>query len=132
MILIIGGSNQGKLGWVKERYGFTDEEIAFGARLDVQPGKPLNLDGCKALYGLHKVMLQTIDWSVEDREALLNQLLNLPQDFVVICKEIGLGLVPVDQAGREYRETVGRACCDLAAASDEVWRVFCGLGQQIK
>lgn len=132
MILVIGGSNQGKLAWVKERYGFTDEEIAFGKMLDVQPGKPLNLEGCKAMYGLHKVMLQTVEWSDADRKALVDQLLHLPEDFVVICKEIGLGLVPVEQAGREYRETVGRACCDLAAASSEVWRVFCGLGQQIK
>lgn len=132
MILVIGGSNQGKLGWVKERYGLTDDDIAFGAKLEVMPGEPLDLSGSKALYGLHKLMLQTVEWSAEDRKKLVDQLLGLPQDFVVICKEIGLGLVPVEQAGREYREVVGRTCCDLAAASEEVWRVFCGLGQQIK
>lgn len=132
MILVIGGSNQGKLGWVKERYGFTEDEIAFGKAVEVKPGQPLDLTGCKALYGLHKLMLQTVEWSAEDRAALVKQLLGLPQDFVIICKEIGLGLVPVEQAGREYREVVGRTCCDIAAASDEVWRVFCGLGQQIK
>lgn len=132
MILIIGGSNQGKLGWVKEHYGLTDDDIAFGARLEVKPGEPLDLSGCRALYGLHKLMLQTVEWSEEERATLVQELLALPKDFIVICKEIGLGLVPVEQAGREYREVVGRTCCDLAAASEEVWRVFCGLGQQIK
>lgn len=51
---------------------------------------------------------------------------------IVITQEIGCGIVPVDAFERKYRELTGRICCQLAAASQEVWRVTAGIGQRIK
>ena len=46
--------------------------------------------------------------------------------------EIGYGIVPVDRMEREYREQTGRVCTRLAAYSEKVYRVMCGIGQVIK
>ena len=51
---------------------------------------------------------------------------------VLVTDEIGLGIVPLDPFEREYREETGRICCLLAARSEQVWRVACGLGQRLK
>jgi len=40
--------------------------------------------------------------------------------------------VPVDRMEREYREQTGRVCTRLAAYSEKVYRVMCGIGQVIK
>ena len=51
---------------------------------------------------------------------------------IIICDEIGCGLVPVDAFEREYREAAGRICTVLAEHADEVYRVVCGIGMRIK
>ena len=51
---------------------------------------------------------------------------------VVVADEIGCGIVPADAFAREYREKDGRVCQKIAAFSDEVYRVVCGLGSRIK
>lgn len=53
-------------------------------------------------------------------------------DKIVICNELGGGIVPMDAFEREWRENVGRLCCDIAAQADRVYRVCCGIGQFIK
>ena len=50
----------------------------------------------------------------------------------VVCDEVGSGIIPINKFDREWRETVGRESCKMAAAADEVWRVVCGIGQRIK
>lgn len=52
--------------------------------------------------------------------------------MVVVTNELGCGIVPMDPADREYRETVGRICTCLAARSEEVVRVICGVGMVLK
>lgn len=50
-----------------------------------------------------------------------------------MTQEIGYGLVPVDAFDRRYRELeAGRICTVLAANSDQVDRVVCGIGVTIK
>lgn len=46
--------------------------------------------------------------------------------------EIGCGIVPMEAFERGYRETDGRICQRIAAYSEEVHRVICGLGMRIK
>lgn len=45
---------------------------------------------------------------------------------------MGLGVVPVDRAEREYRDEVGKTLCALAARAEQVYRVIAGIGQRIK
>ena len=36
-------------------------------------------------------------------------------DTVIICEEVGNGIVPLDSFEREYRERLGRLLCEIAA-----------------
>ncbi|MDY6827400.1 MAG: bifunctional adenosylcobinamide kinase/adenosylcobinamide-phosphate guanylyltransferase [Bacillota bacterium] len=55
-----------------------------------------------------------------------------PADVVVVTNEVGMGVVPAYPLGRVFRDLSGRANQVLAAASDRVWMVVCGIPQQIK
>ncbi|SHJ58814.1 bifunctional adenosylcobinamide kinase/adenosylcobinamide-phosphate guanylyltransferase [Hespellia stercorisuis] len=53
-------------------------------------------------------------------------------DCVLICDEIGNGIVPMDQTERAYRERLGRLLIELAKRADRVERIICGIGQRLK
>ena len=50
----------------------------------------------------------------------------------ICCDEVGLGVVPVDFAEREFRDEVGRTLCALAKRAERVFRVIAGIVQRIK
>ena len=107
MILIVGGFAAGKRTWAKEALGYPD------AAFSRDP-----MDSVPVLYDL-----QDLD-NVSPEDLL--------QKEVVICNEVGCGLVPVDPAERERRERTGRLCIELAKQADRVIRVVCGIGTIIK
>ena len=53
-------------------------------------------------------------------------------DTVIICDEVGNGIVPLDSFEREYRERLGWLLCEIAAKAERVERIVCGIGQRIK
>jgi alpha-ribazole phosphatase len=53
-------------------------------------------------------------------------------DLILICDEVGNGIVPVEKSERDYRECVGRVLCMLAKEADSVERVQCGIPHRIK
>jgi len=53
-------------------------------------------------------------------------------DIILVSLEVGYGVVPMDAFDRKYREAVGRICTSLAAKSQKVIRVVCGIGMVIK
>ena len=54
------------------------------------------------------------------------------KECIIICDEIGNGIVPLDAFEREYREHTGRILIELAGKADEVVRIICGIQQRIK
>lgn len=58
--------------------------------------------------------------------------LSLHPDAIIICEEIGNGIVPMDKFEREYRECLGKILIQIAEKAEEVVRVICGIGQRIK
>ena len=134
MYLVIGGSNQGKLAWSLQHFSLNKQQVLDAAMLDLQPGQTLQLNGCLVIYGLESLLRHVMqqNWTPQELTALQNNLLQLPAETVIICASVGGGLVPVDRFEREWRELVGRTCCQLAAEATEVWRVFCGLPQRLK
>lgn len=54
------------------------------------------------------------------------------ENCIIICDEIGNGIVPIEPFEREYRERVGRILVQLAKRAEGVERVICGIGQRIK
>lgn len=114
MILIIGGLASGKRDYVKKVYGYQDRDMADGI-----------LDGRPVLFNLQNLVAE----KPEAYDALLPELL---EKKIVICNEIGSGVVPADKKERAVREAAGRLCVDLAARAEKVIRVICGIPQVIK
>ena len=112
MILIIGGAGQGKLAYVLEKTGYTADQVAR---------TPEEARARPVFAGLE-------NWPELDEEGLLSA----NPEVILICDEVGCGVVPVDPAQRARREAVGRLCCRLAKRAARVERIFCGLPMVLK
>ena len=114
MVLIVGGAAQGKLRFAREALGVT--AWSDGA---------LGPENC--VYNLQRAIRDLPD----PREAIDSWLAAHPEG-VLICDEVGCGVTPLDRREREWRELVGRICCELAERAQAVYRVRCGLGERLK
>lgn len=112
MILIIGGAYSGKRDYAATQLGFDLKEMSD------------RLDNAPVLYNLQALLRHS-----SNLEALLPEIC---KKKVVICDEIGCGVVPILDDDRAWRETVGRACCALALKSEKVVRLQCGIATIIK
>ena len=113
MLLIVGGEGSGKLTFAKT-LGYTDDDIA-SAVLNEKP----------VLYHLEQIVLA--DPGCGD-----GILPALEQKEVVICNEVGSGVIPADRAERAGREATGRLCVLLAQKASCVVRMVSGLPMVIK
>ncbi|MGI6031652.1 MAG: bifunctional adenosylcobinamide kinase/adenosylcobinamide-phosphate guanylyltransferase [Eubacteriales bacterium] len=122
MRLIVGGAYQNKLEYAQKTYG--PLPVREGADCPLEAAEPAAL-----LHGLHHLIRRM----VEEKKPV-EQLLrgHIGPDTVVVCDEVGCGVVPMDRLERQWREETGRACCRLAEQARTVDRVVCGLPQRIK
>ena len=112
MILIIGGAHCGKRDYAAEHFGYDLKQMSN------------QLDNVPVLYDLHALLKEYADHEVPWPA--------LRQKQVIICNEVGCGVVPVDDRERKWRETVGRARWVLARAAGKAIRAQCGIGIVIK
>jgi adenosyl cobinamide kinase/adenosyl cobinamide phosphate guanylyltransferase len=68
----------------------------------------------------------------EDPAKKIERILEKNPQLIILCDEVGCGVVPVDREERIWRETVGRLCCRMASQAERVDRVFCGLAMRLK
>lgn len=94
MILVVGAAASGKRDYVKS-LGYREE--------DISPA----LDGGPVLEGLQDLVYA----DPMEAEALLPRLL---EKEVVICDEVGCGVIPMSYHDRMSREQTGRLCVQLA------------------
>lgn len=102
MILIIGGAHSGKRDYARS-LGYSESEISQNVWELLHAG--------------------------ENADSLLETLCEMP---VVICDEVGSGIVPVDREDREAREACGRLCIELAKRANSVIRMVCGIATVLK
>lgn len=159
MILVTGGSGQGKRGFSQGAF------VKSG-----QASRVVWCDGSKAGWDIfmrekwgwnfhlfiRRIMLGEVAAPLERMPSMLAQrlqeterpwtqealkelasflvqsLLEGNENRILVTEEIGCGIVPADPFERMYREETGRVCCLAAAEARQVWRVCCGLGQRIK
>ncbi len=107
MILVIGGAYQGKTAHAKT----------------------LLTDSMELWDDLHLWVKEQLQDEKEPRELVADMDLD---NKVIVCNELGSGIVPMDPLDRTWRETTGRVCCDLAKTAEAVYRVNCGIAQRIK
>lgn len=65
-------------------------------------------------------------------DALLETLRAPPCDLIIVTNEVGLGLVPMTEIGRRYRDVAGRTNQRVAAAADRVVLMVSGLSMNLK
>lgn len=132
MILIIGGRSQGKSAFAHENYG-GDAFIMDGLQ-DIIKGwlACLPADHAEKLAEKGRAGADESQSDILSRAFMEDVMSDVPDDAVVICDEVGCGIVPLDRAERLYRDVAGHVCCAVAARADSVIRVFCGTGIKIK
>jgi adenosyl cobinamide kinase/adenosyl cobinamide phosphate guanylyltransferase len=54
------------------------------------------------------------------------------RDKIIICDDVSCGIVPLGKDLRLYRDNTGKIMQLLSRESDEVYRVFCGMGERLK
>jgi adenosylcobinamide kinase/adenosylcobinamide-phosphate guanylyltransferase len=52
--------------------------------------------------------------------------------LVIVTNEVGMGIVPAYPLGRAYRDVLGRANQQVAAAADEVYLLVCGIPVELR
>ena len=107
MILVIGGSFQGKKAYA--------EKICGGG----------------TILSNFQDHIRTVLETGGNPDAFTRQILTDPPT-VITLDEVGCGIVPLEKKEREYREAVGHAGQILAAAATKVYRVQCGIASRIK
>lgn len=121
-VLLIGGAYQGKREFAKRLFHLADADFACGESCTAE-----ELHAAKAVDGLHRYMSRLLA-AGESVDGLADAL----QGKIVLCDEIGCGVVPFEKAQDDWREKTGRLCCDMAERADLVIRVHAGIGQAIK
>ena len=106
MILVIGGRNQGKSTFIKEK--FPDKTI---------------------INEFHYIIKNAIEEG-KDIEAVIKKAME--DADIIVCDDIGSGIIPIDKEEDLWREETGRALCKIASKADEVYRVVVGIAQKIK
>lgn len=127
MNLVIGGYAQGKLQYVLQKYQL-EENVVWDAALPDEKELP---EGMAVVNHFHQwVRSRLLDGGCPEEE--VQSFLNRCGDCIIICDEIGNGIVPMEAFERKYRERIGRMLIQLAREAEEVERVICGIGQKIK
>ena len=106
MVLVVGGTNQGKYAFAKSLSEDVVKDLHMEIRMCMERGED--------------------PWTLAERVQLSHA------NGVITMAELGCGLIPTDAFEREYRETVGRISCELAKKAEAVYRVCCGIPMQIK
>lgn len=120
--LIVGGAYQGKRAFAQREFGLLLEDIADGAEVSLD--KPLAEHAvCNVQHLVRRALAEGI---------AMNALLELLEGHIVLCDEVGCGVVPAEREQDIWREAVGRLCCDFAARADTVYWVRAGIAQKIK
>ncbi len=112
MILVVGGEASGRRAFVRG-LGYAEEQIAVGI-LDSRPA----VFRAERLAGTGASLEELAD--------------RLAQKEVVVCTELGCGVVPIGREQRLARETAGRLSILLARRAETVVRLVCGIPSVLK
>ena len=121
-ILIIGGAYQGKRKFAESFFGLTSDRFLDGADI------PLNAPIDKIAIDHTHILVRRMLAAGLPTKDLLDRL----DDHIVLCDELGCGVVPIDPETERWREATGRLCCDLAERADVVYWIRAGIAQCIK
>ncbi len=134
--MVIGGAYQGKLAYAKEEY----PSLLW---VDGKVCALKEIESCGGIYSFEAYIRRWFKEKTKNRalssqvmeeyaKELSEEMIHKNPGVVIVCREIGCGLVPVDEFERGYREVAGRICVRLARYADHVERIVCGIPTVIK
>lgn len=126
MVLVFGGAYQGKLEYALREYGLSERDVYH---CDME-SMVIDFDK-KVINHLERFVLACVKEEISAEECLSDNMDKM-KGSVIICEDISQGVVPIDSTERGWREAAGRCMTYLAKESDEVIRVFCGIGSKVK
>ena len=126
MILITGGAFQGKKAYAMETFSLDESMMADGESCSWE-----DIYKARGIFHFHSYIRRALEEGRELKTLAEDLTLRNPE-AVIVVNELGSGVVPIDAFDRNYRETTGRICCELAQKAREVHRVVCGIGMVIK
>lgn len=153
MELYIGGFAQGKLEYVQNKKA--EEAISIAMVIDCAQSdyqKTLqsidnkiknenadvnniaNVNDIVIINHLHMWVKDLLSEGMEESEVqstILSWVATHP-NTILICDELGNGIVPLEKMERIWREQTGRLMIELAKQAERVERILCGLGQRLK
>lgn len=118
MKLILGGAYQGKASWAAEHWSVE----TFG---------DYPTPGAQGQCHLERFSRACTEQGL-DPVAEIKTHRDLWDQGVLISREIGCGVVPMDPVERQWRENHGRLLRYLAEEAETVVRIFCGLPEVLK
>ena len=153
MELYIGGFAQGKLEYVQNKKA--EEAISIAMVIDCAQSdyqKTLqsidnkiknenadvnNIANVNDIVIINHLHLWVKDLLLEGMEeaavqsTILSWVATHP-NTILICDELGNGIVPLEKMERIWREQTGRLMIELAKQAERVEHILCGLGQRLK
>lgn len=153
MELYIGGFAQGKLEYVQNKKA--EEVISIAMVIDCAQSdyqKTLqsidnkiknenadvnniaNVNDIVIINHLHLWVKDLLREGMEEaavQSTILSWVATHP-NTILICDELGNGIVPLEKMERIWREQTGRLMIELAKQAERVERILCGLGQRLK
>lgn len=124
MHLIIGGAYQGKLSYAVRKNGLEQDRL-----YDLTLGFPDK--SFPALYHLESLTKKASHDGMTAGE-IFDRLMEYSEGSIIVSREIGSGIVPMNAEDRLYREVHGSLLRMLAERADTVTRIVCGLEEKLK
>ena len=122
MHVILGGRFQGKRAYAERLYSHFPAVSDLEDSNSLAPGLVVNVH-----LGIRRLLTEGADVS-----SFFTENLQVLRQCVILCTEIGGGIVPVDAFARKWRDETGRVYQYLAAEAEIVDRVFAGLVLRLK
>ncbi len=113
LLLVVGPENSGKRDYLQS-LGYAEKEMSGDVHSD-----------CPVLLDLHKAVM-ACNGKTEDLMPLLLR------KKVIICNEVGSGIIPVSKELTRARVQTGKLCSELAQQASRVVRVICGIPVVLK
>ena len=127
MILITGGTCQGKKEFAKKEFLITDADIVSGKKVhDVK-----DISGYKAVSDYEYIVRHNLESGI-DSETEYKALRESNPDIIIIASEVGCGIIPMEESENTFREETGSIMCIAARDADAVYKVVCGIAKKIK
>lgn len=126
MELIIGGAYNSKLDFALKYYNLKHDDFQNGAECLLE--EAFNKKG---IYNLHLLIKRMLITGIDDYDKIIENILSSNIE-IVICNEVGSGVVPLDNIDNKMREYTGRILSALSEKSARVIRVYYGIPSVIK